>query len=77
MTWVKSTTTKHSCGGPTFGRLAERGECKRCDELRFGAPPVQWVGSERRRQEALRCEAIRKHDCSVSRCGPVCVAFDW
>ena len=36
------TKTRHTCNegeGPSFGRLAPRGECKRCDELRFGMLP--------------------------------------
>jgi hypothetical protein len=40
--------TKHTCGGPVFGRLAEPGTCPRCDELRAGAAPRQWVGTARR-----------------------------
>jgi hypothetical protein len=37
--------TKHTCGGPVFGRLAEPGTCPRCDELRAGAPVRQWAGA--------------------------------
>lgn len=33
-------TTKHTCGGPAWGRLTAG--CLRCDELRAGAAPVRW-----------------------------------
>lgn len=68
-------TTKHTCGGPVWGRLAPRGECRRCDELRFGAPPVRWscIGQD----DAQRVREIRAHDCRVSHCGPVCTFGDW
>ena len=81
-------TTKHTCGGPAFGRLTVG--CPRCDELRAGAAPVRWnlsgeygvrngrVVELTREQAALRLsQAIRNHDCAKSRCGPVCTAFDW
>ena len=43
MSWntVKSTTTKHTCGGPAFGRKTPG--CPRCDELIAGAAPVTQV----------------------------------
>lgn len=77
MARTKSSTTKHTCGGPTFGRLAPRGECRRCDELRFGAPPVEWAKG----RDALRCEEIRSHFASAKHqsggCGPVCTFGEW
>ncbi|MFE2693651.1 hypothetical protein [Streptomyces mirabilis] len=33
-------TTRHTCGGPVFGRLTDG--CPRCDELSAGAEPVQF-----------------------------------
>jgi hypothetical protein len=73
--------TKHTCDGPSFGRLASPGACARCDELRAGAPARRFAWAERSRRdraaEAARLEAIRKHDCRAAGCGPVCVAFDW
>jgi hypothetical protein len=79
MAWSKSaaaiTTTKHTCGGPVFGRRAPLGQCKRCDELTFGMPAVQWAS--KRTCEAAQIAAIRAHDCKVSRCGPVCTFGDW
>jgi len=81
--------TKHTCGGPKFGRLAAPGICSRCDELRYGAEPRGWGGGQlamrngrlvrltRRETEANTIAAIRAHDCKKSGCGPVCTAFDW
>lgn len=71
------TRTKHTCDGPVFGRLAPRGHCRRCDELRFGLPARSWGGADKRRCEAAALAAIRAHDCAVSRCGPICTAFQW
>jgi hypothetical protein len=68
-------TTRHNCGGPVFGRKTPG--CPRCDELLAGAPPVEWGIDRRRREDALRSEAIKRHDCLKSQCGPVCTAFDW
>ena len=67
-------TTKHTCGGPVFGRLNPG--CARCDELLAGAQPVRW-GTTHRQDDARRAAEIRAHDCAASRCGPVCTAFDW
>ena len=67
-------TTKHTCGGPVFGR--KTAGCPRCDELIAGAEPVRW-DTRRADGEARRIEAIRNHDCTKSRCGPVCTAFEW
>lgn len=69
-------TTKHTCGGPIFGRRAPLGQCARCDELTNGAPVVRWADRPAR-DSALRIDQIRKHDCARSRCGPICTAFDW
>ena len=33
-------TTKHTCGGPVFGKRTAG--CPRCDELSAGAAPVKW-----------------------------------
>lgn len=82
MTWATKTTagTKHTCNdgaGPSFGRLAPRTECKRCDELRFGAPARTWAKSN----DAMRCEAVRAHFASARHtsggCGPVCTFGEW
>lgn len=70
-------TTQHTCGGPIFGRLATRGECRRCDELRFGAEPVRWA----RFADSLRCEEIRAHFAGEAhrsgRCGVICTFGEW
>lgn len=67
-------TTKHN-HQVIFGRKEDG--CPRCFELKMGAPAVQGWGAMRKAAERMRCEAIRKHNCQVSRCGPVCTAFDW
>lgn len=88
MTWTKSTTTKHTCGGPVFGRKTPG--CPRCDELLAGAAPVQWAGASSKRctkcggpddagcmvPVCYACQ-IKAHDCRANNCGPVCTAFDW
>ena len=80
MTWKTQAGTRHTCNdgaGPHFGRLAERGACKRCDELRFGMPPRAWAKS----QDARRCEEIAAHFASERHrsggCGPVCTFGEW
>ena len=45
MSWKKSTTTKHTCGGPVFGKKTPG--CPRCDELLAGSAPVRWEWAER------------------------------
>ena len=75
MAWAKSNTTKHTCGGPAFGRKTPG--CPRCDELLAGAAPVQWAGSTRRQDDERRAAEIRAHDCTKSRCAIVCTFGDW
>jgi hypothetical protein len=65
--------TKHTCGGPKFGRLTAG--CPRCDELKAGAAPVQWR-SVQAQADAQRLAEIRAHDCRLSGCGPVCTFGD-
>lgn len=72
MAWTKQTTTKHTCGGPVFGKKTPG--CPRCDELLAGAQPTQWSV---RAKQADTLAAIRSHSCKASGCGPVCTAFDW
>ncbi len=59
MAWTKSATTKHTCGGPAFGRLTAG--CPRCDELAAGAAPVKWATSARRDDDRMRSAAIHEH----------------
>jgi len=80
MAWqtTKSTTTKHDCGGPVFGRKTPG--CPRCDELLSGAEPVKWNGpTQKEKEEADRVWLARleAHDCKESNCAAICVAFDW
>jgi len=72
MAWKKSTTIKHTCEGPVFGR--KTAGCPRCDELLAGAEPVGWFDREQRRKDLY---AIRDHCCVRSNCGPVCTFGDW
>ena len=67
-------TTKHT-HPVVFGRRVA--DCPRCTELTLGAPAVQWRGYSERKHQADTLAAIRAHNCAVSRCGPVCTAFDW
>jgi len=79
MTWTKSTTTRHTCGGPAFGRKTPG--CPRCDELLDGAAPVQWAASRKREDEARQLREIKAHFASAKHrgggCGPVCTFGDW
>jgi hypothetical protein len=91
MAWTKTAGTRHTCGGPSFGRLTPG--CPRCDELAAGAQARQWAGMARReRCSTPRCGQltepgewtslcrscqVRAHDCQAARCGAVCTAFDW
>jgi hypothetical protein len=76
-------TTKHTCGGPKFGRKTSG--CPRCDELLAGAEPVSWGGrtaAQKRRDEAQQAAARRAHfgpggPHATGKCGSVCTAFDW
>ena len=78
MAWTRSIshTTQHTCGGPVFGRKAPLGECRRCDELRFGLAPVAGWSDNKRRCEATSLAAIRAHDCKASECLPICTFGD-
>jgi hypothetical protein len=60
--------TKHTCGGPAFGRL-KPDICKRCAELADGAEPVRWTKA--------KPVSYSAHDCGKSRCGPVCTFGEW
>ena len=80
MSWTKSTTTKHTCGGPSFGRLTAG--CPRCDELAAGAPARQQPWRETRKQEdARRAAEIHAHFAGERHrsggCGPVCTFGEW
>ena len=78
MSWTKSTTTKHTCGGPSFGRLTAG--CPRCDELAGGAAPVKWTQT-RKQEDARRSAEIHDHFAGERHrsggCGPVCTFGDW
>lgn len=67
-------TTQHT-HQVIFGRKVDG--CPRCEELKAGAVPVQGWGANKRSQEQKLLSAIRNHDCTKSRCGGVCTAFDW
>ena len=71
-------TTRHTCGGPIFGRKTPG--CPRCDELLTGAEPVRWAPS-RRDDDLQRSREIHAHFSSQRHlsggCGPVCTFGDW
>lgn len=76
-----SGTTRHTCGGPSFGRKTPG--CPRCDELLAGAAPVvqAWRG-QRARDEEIRRAAHAWHfgpggPHQAGTCGPVCTFGDW
>jgi hypothetical protein len=76
----RGSMTKHKADCEmSFGRKDPT--CERCRELLAGAGSRDgWQRryfSEKKRTEENRLAAIRTHDCKVSGCGPVCVAFDW
>lgn len=77
MAWKKSTTTKHTCGGPVFGH--KTAGCPRCDELFAGAKPVVWNTSAK--QDAQRCIEITAHFNSHKHisggCGVCCTFGEW
>lgn len=75
-------TTKHTCGGPAWGRKTPG--CPRCDELLAGAPAVAqpWRGRPTRaREDAQRSREISEHFRSARHlsggCGPVCTFGEW
>lgn len=72
---MQATIVKHTCGGPSFGRLTAG--CPRCEELKNGAKPREMRGSRNRRMENERVLAILKHDCKKSGCAIVCTFGDW
>jgi len=68
--------TKHTCGGPSFGRLTEG--CPRCDELKSGAAPRRQAWRKTAVVDAARhCWEIEHHDCERTGCGPVCTFGGW
>lgn len=80
--YIQSMTTKHTCGGPVFGR--KTAGCPRCDELLAGAPVVKWKGETAKQKQAREAsfrEAVRAHYAAGKNgqcpCGPVCTKFDW
>ena len=68
-------TTKHTCGGPVFGKLTAG--CERCDELLAGAQPIKPWGWRKKQSDAALIRAIRNHSCAASNCGSVCTHGDW
>jgi hypothetical protein len=74
-----TTTTKHTCGGPAFGRKTPG--CPRCDELLAGAPAIQQPWRKRESDDQRRCREIHEHFTSYRHrsggCGPVCTFGEW
>ena len=85
MAWANtvSTITKHTCGGPKFGR--KTAGCPRCDELLAGAEPVSWGGksaADKRRDAEMERAASKGHYApgsphSRGDCGSCCTFGDW
>lgn len=71
----QTMTTKHTCGGPVFGKKTPG--CPRCDELLAGAKPVQWAIQQRRARDEQFRRDLAAHDCKRSHCMPVCTFGDW
>ena len=69
-----SAATRHTCGGPVFGRKTPG--CPRCDELAAGAAPVVQSWRRRESDDARLCREIREHVCGAS-CGAVCTFGQW
>jgi hypothetical protein len=71
--------TKHTCGGPVYGRKTPG--CPRCDELLAGASPVKWRNTrkqddmQQRREIAAHFAPGGRH--ATGACGPVCTFGDW
>ena len=74
MAWAKSNTTKHTCGGVTFGRKTKG--CPRCDELLAGATPTKWGSTIAKESEESFLRDLRSHNCKSHGCLIICVAFD-
>lgn len=80
---AKPEFTEHTCNngrGPYYGRKTPG--CPRCDELIAGAPARDAPARVRnaRREDTggyPTTEEIRRHDCRVSRCGPICTFGQW
>ena len=70
-------TTKHTCGGPVFGKRTAG--CPRCDELANGAAPAAhgYFGTARHAMHQMnkRIDAM-PHICTES-CGEVCTWGQW
>jgi hypothetical protein len=70
----KPMTTRHTHGA-NFGRRVAG--CPRCDELKAGAPPVQWNWTRAKAIDAEFQRACAAHFApggphATGRCGPVC-----
>jgi hypothetical protein len=72
-------TTKHTCGGPAFGRKTPG--CPRCDELLAGAAPVVQAWRKRETNDQRQVRELREHFTSTRHrsggCGPVCTFGEW
>ena len=78
MAWTKTAGTRHTCGGPSFGRLTPG--CARCDELAAGARPRQWANSRRDDDRRRAAEWDAHFNGARHRsggCGPVCTFGEW
>lgn len=69
-----SLTTRHT-HTVIFGRKVV--DCPRCLELVAGAPPIRWSVRHAMERNTQWVDALRRHRCAVSECGPVCTFGDW
>lgn len=72
--------TKHKIDcNMSFGRKDKT--CPRCIELINGSKPRSgWQKDyyeNKKRNKRIMIEAIRKHDCKISNCMPVCTFGQW
>jgi hypothetical protein len=76
---AKTGVAIHTCEHHgAFGRRDMA--CARCRELAEGVNAETALGQrlrKNREEEARRSRAIREHNCSSGKCGPVCTAFEW
>lgn len=79
--WKKTpahAVTHSSACKMAFGRpTKEIGACPRCDELRAGAAPRKGWGASKRDNDRRRSAEIYSHNCTESKCGPVCTFGEW
>jgi hypothetical protein len=78
---MKATKHSNQCT-MAFGRYTkEVGVCARCEELKSGGKPrdgwqKQYYATKKKHEEQFNRE-LKAHNCTASKCGPVCTFGDW